>query len=175
MLGGSAGIWLFYLQHQFEDAYWQTPTDWGYTDAALRGSSYPKLPKLLQLFTGNIGLHPPRPPPQRPHSQLQPSARARREPDLPRGAEAIALQCPPDRQAQAMRREHRKQVTVAQAHAGLPPSTATPRPPRTRLGSPTSRRPGQGRLTRCSWATAASGSDTTAVRSVSLGGRPELL
>ena len=57
MLAGSAGIWLFYVQHQFEGAYWQNPADWSYADAALRGSSYLKLPKILQFFTGNIGLH----------------------------------------------------------------------------------------------------------------------
>jgi omega-6 fatty acid desaturase (delta-12 desaturase) len=57
MLAGSIGIWLFYVQHQFEDAYWQTPTEWSYADAALRGSSYLRLPKVLQFFTGNIGLH----------------------------------------------------------------------------------------------------------------------
>ncbi|HEY6397338.1 MAG TPA: fatty acid desaturase [Solirubrobacteraceae bacterium] len=57
MLAGSVGIWLFYVQHQFEDAYWQSTGDWNYADAALRGSSYLKLPKLLQFFTGNIGLH----------------------------------------------------------------------------------------------------------------------
>ncbi len=57
MLAGSAGIWLFYVQHQFEDAYWQSPADWSYAEAALRGSSYLKLPKVLQFFTGNIGLH----------------------------------------------------------------------------------------------------------------------
>ena len=57
MLAGSAGIWLFYVQHQFEDAYWQNPGEWSYTEAALRGSSYLKLPKVLQFFTGNIGLH----------------------------------------------------------------------------------------------------------------------
>ena len=57
MLAGSAGIWLFYVQHQFEDAYWQSPEDWSYEEAALRGSSYLKLPKVLQFFTGNIGLH----------------------------------------------------------------------------------------------------------------------
>ncbi|MGP0052434.1 MAG: fatty acid desaturase [Solirubrobacteraceae bacterium] len=57
MLAGSAGIWLFYVQHQFEDAYWQSPAEWSYADAALRGSSYLKLPKLLQFFSGNIGLH----------------------------------------------------------------------------------------------------------------------
>jgi acyl-lipid omega-6 desaturase (Delta-12 desaturase) len=57
MLAGSVGIWLFYVQHQFEDAYWQRPGEWDYADAALRGSSYLKLPKVLQFFTGNIGLH----------------------------------------------------------------------------------------------------------------------
>jgi acyl-lipid omega-6 desaturase (Delta-12 desaturase) len=57
MLAGSVGIWLFYVQHQFEDAYWQSAADWSYSDAALRGSSYLKLPRVLQFFTGNIGLH----------------------------------------------------------------------------------------------------------------------
>ncbi len=57
MLAGSVGIWLFYVQHQFEDAYWKDAGQWDYTDAALRGSSYLRLPKLLQFFTGNIGLH----------------------------------------------------------------------------------------------------------------------
>jgi acyl-lipid omega-6 desaturase (Delta-12 desaturase) len=57
MLAGSVGIWLFYVQHQFEDAYWQSPDDWSYADAALRGSSYLRMPKPLQFFTGNIGLH----------------------------------------------------------------------------------------------------------------------
>jgi acyl-lipid omega-6 desaturase (Delta-12 desaturase) len=57
LLAGSVGIWLFYVQHQFEDAYWESGDDWSYSDAALRGSSYLKLPKVLQFFTGNIGLH----------------------------------------------------------------------------------------------------------------------
>jgi omega-6 fatty acid desaturase (delta-12 desaturase) len=57
MLAGSAGIWLFYVQHQFEDAYWQESGGWSYADAALQGSSYLKLPKVLQFFSGNIGLH----------------------------------------------------------------------------------------------------------------------
>jgi acyl-lipid omega-6 desaturase (Delta-12 desaturase) len=57
LLAGSVGIWLFYVQHQFEDAYWENGADWTYADAALRGSSYLKLPKVLQFFTGNIGLH----------------------------------------------------------------------------------------------------------------------
>jgi omega-6 fatty acid desaturase (delta-12 desaturase) len=57
LLAGSIGIWLFYVQHQFEDAYWQPADDWDYAEAALRGSSYLKLPKVMQFFTGNIGLH----------------------------------------------------------------------------------------------------------------------
>ena len=57
LLAGAAGVWLFYVQHQFEDTYWQNAGDWSYADAALRGSSYLKLPKVLQFFTGNIGLH----------------------------------------------------------------------------------------------------------------------
>jgi omega-6 fatty acid desaturase (delta-12 desaturase) len=57
MLAGAAGIWLFYVQHQYEDAYWESTEGWSYADAALRGSSYLKLPKVLQFFSGNIGLH----------------------------------------------------------------------------------------------------------------------
>jgi omega-6 fatty acid desaturase (delta-12 desaturase) len=57
LLAGSAGIWLFYVQHQFEDAYWESGESWSYADAALRGSSYLRLPKVLQFFSGNIGLH----------------------------------------------------------------------------------------------------------------------
>jgi acyl-lipid omega-6 desaturase (Delta-12 desaturase) len=57
LLAGSVGIWLFYVQHQFENTYWQRHGDWSYAEAALRGSSYLQLPKLLQFFTANIGLH----------------------------------------------------------------------------------------------------------------------
>jgi acyl-lipid omega-6 desaturase (Delta-12 desaturase) len=57
MLAGAAGIWLFYVQHQFEGVYWQRHQSWSYPASALRGSSYLKLPKVLQFFTGNIGLH----------------------------------------------------------------------------------------------------------------------
>jgi acyl-lipid omega-6 desaturase (Delta-12 desaturase) len=56
-MAGAAGVWLFYVQHQFEDTYWQSAERWSYADAALRGSSHLKLPKVLQFFTGNIGLH----------------------------------------------------------------------------------------------------------------------
>jgi omega-6 fatty acid desaturase (delta-12 desaturase) len=57
LLAGSVGIWLFYVQHQFETTYWQRQSEWSFAEAALRGSSYLKLPKLLQFFTANIGLH----------------------------------------------------------------------------------------------------------------------
>jgi omega-6 fatty acid desaturase (delta-12 desaturase) len=57
LLAGSTGVFLFYVQHQFEDTYWQSAEDWSYAEAALRGSSYLKLPKVLQFFTANIGLH----------------------------------------------------------------------------------------------------------------------
>ncbi len=57
LLAGGTGIWLFYVQHQFEDVYWETGEQWSYAEAALRGSSYLRLPKVLQFFTGNIGLH----------------------------------------------------------------------------------------------------------------------
>jgi omega-6 fatty acid desaturase (delta-12 desaturase) len=57
LIAGAAGVWLFYVQHQFEDAYWTRTDDWSYADAALKGSSYLKLPKVLQFFSGNIGLH----------------------------------------------------------------------------------------------------------------------
>jgi omega-6 fatty acid desaturase (delta-12 desaturase) len=57
ILAGTMGIFMFYVQHQFEDAYWESSDDWSYADAALQGSSYLVLPKVLQFFTGNIGLH----------------------------------------------------------------------------------------------------------------------
>ena len=56
-VAGAAGTWLFYVQHQFEGTYWQAHADWRYDRAALEGSSYLKLPRLLQFFTGNIGFH----------------------------------------------------------------------------------------------------------------------
>jgi omega-6 fatty acid desaturase (delta-12 desaturase) len=57
ILGATVGVWLFYIQHQFEDTYWEQHEDWEFAEAALKGSSFYKLPKLLQWFTGNIGLH----------------------------------------------------------------------------------------------------------------------
>jgi omega-6 fatty acid desaturase (delta-12 desaturase) len=57
LLGGAAGVFLFYVQHQFEDTYWERRDDWSFAESALRGSSYLRLPQPLQFFTGNIGIH----------------------------------------------------------------------------------------------------------------------
>ena len=57
MVAGGAGVWLFYVQHQFEGVYWERGEDWSYTQAALQGSSFYKLPRVLQWFSGNIGFH----------------------------------------------------------------------------------------------------------------------
>ncbi|MDB6109165.1 MAG: hypothetical protein JWR69_915 [Pedosphaera sp.] len=56
-VAGGAGVWLFYVQHQFEDVYWERGENWDYTKAALEGSSFYRLPKILQWFSGNIGFH----------------------------------------------------------------------------------------------------------------------
>lgn len=56
-VAGSLGIWLFYVQHQFEDSYFEDEADWDYVKAAIDGSSYYKLPRVLQWITGNIGYH----------------------------------------------------------------------------------------------------------------------
>ena len=57
MLAGSAGVWLFYVQHQFEGVYWEHSDNWDFFTAAIQGSSFYKLPKMLQWFSGNIGFH----------------------------------------------------------------------------------------------------------------------
>lgn len=57
MIGGLVGIFMFYVQHQYEDVYWARHGEWSFAAAALLGSSYLRLPKVLQFFTGNIGLH----------------------------------------------------------------------------------------------------------------------
>jgi omega-6 fatty acid desaturase (delta-12 desaturase) len=56
-IAGALGLWLFYVQHQFEGAFWERSENWNYTAAALQGSSFYKLPRILQWFTGNIGFH----------------------------------------------------------------------------------------------------------------------
>jgi omega-6 fatty acid desaturase (delta-12 desaturase) len=57
LLASSLGVWLFYVQHQFRDTYWEHEPAWDYVDAGIRGSSYYALPRVLQWLTGNIGLH----------------------------------------------------------------------------------------------------------------------
>ncbi|WP_438313707.1 fatty acid desaturase [Sporosarcina sp. FA9] len=56
-IAGSLGIWLFYIQHTFEDSYFEEESEWDYVKAAIDGSSYYKLPRVLQWATGNIGFH----------------------------------------------------------------------------------------------------------------------
>jgi omega-6 fatty acid desaturase (delta-12 desaturase) len=56
-VASTAGVWLFYVQHQFEGVNWQRHSEWDYTTAALEGSSFYKLPRILQWFSGNIGFH----------------------------------------------------------------------------------------------------------------------
>jgi omega-6 fatty acid desaturase (delta-12 desaturase) len=57
LLAGAVGVWLFYVQHQFEDTYWEHEERWEFAAASLKGSSYYHLPRILQWATGNIGLH----------------------------------------------------------------------------------------------------------------------
>jgi omega-6 fatty acid desaturase (delta-12 desaturase) len=56
-IGTTIGVWMFYIQHQFEETYWKPHPEWDYFTASLKGSSYYQLPKVLQWFTGNIGFH----------------------------------------------------------------------------------------------------------------------
>ena len=123
LLAGSIGIWLFYVQHQFEDAYWQSADEWDYTEAALRGSSYLKLPKVMQFFTGNIGLHHVHHLNARiPNYNLQ---RAHDENPMFEQVPTLTL-------ADALRtvklklwdEERGKLVTFAQAHLAEPPNVA---------------------------------------------------
>jgi omega-6 fatty acid desaturase (delta-12 desaturase) len=57
LLASSLGVWLFYVQHQFRDTYWEHEPAWDFVAAGLRGSSYYALPRVLQWLTGSIGLH----------------------------------------------------------------------------------------------------------------------
>ncbi len=56
-LAGAAGIYLFYVQHQFEDSYWEVNPVWDYAAAAVQGSSFYRLPRVLDWITGSIGFH----------------------------------------------------------------------------------------------------------------------
>jgi omega-6 fatty acid desaturase (delta-12 desaturase) len=57
LLAGSVGVWLFYVQHQFEMTFWAHEADWTFEEAALHGSSHYDLPGILRWFTANIGVH----------------------------------------------------------------------------------------------------------------------
>jgi omega-6 fatty acid desaturase (delta-12 desaturase) len=57
VIGATIGVWLFYVQHQFEETHWEKSKDWQVHDAALEGSSHYQLPAPLQWITGNIGVH----------------------------------------------------------------------------------------------------------------------
>lgn len=57
IISHSIGLWLFYVQHQFDDVLWEREQTWDYKTAAIQGSSFLKLPAILQWFTGNIGFH----------------------------------------------------------------------------------------------------------------------
>ena len=57
ILAGSIGVWLFYVQHQFEDTFWAHDGSWNFHEAALHGSSHYDLPGVLRWFTANIGVH----------------------------------------------------------------------------------------------------------------------
>jgi omega-6 fatty acid desaturase (delta-12 desaturase) len=57
LLAAAIGVWLFYVQHQFEDTFWERDGDWSFHEAALHGSSHYDLPPVLRWFTANIGMH----------------------------------------------------------------------------------------------------------------------
>ena len=57
LIAGSAGVWLFYVQHQFEETHWSRPPDWAFPHAAMHGASHYDLPRPLRWMSGNIGMH----------------------------------------------------------------------------------------------------------------------
>ena len=57
LIAGAAGVWLFYVQHQFEETHWSKTEEWQFPEAALHGASHYDLPLALRWLTGNIGIH----------------------------------------------------------------------------------------------------------------------
>jgi len=57
VIAGTVGVWLFYVQHQFEGVYWERHANWDFVTSAMQGASFYRLPKVLQWFSGNIGFH----------------------------------------------------------------------------------------------------------------------
>ena len=111
MLAGSVGIWLFYVQHQFEDAYWQSAADWKLLG---RGAPRQLLPEAAESAAVLHRQHraPSRPPSERADSELQPSTCSRRERDLPPGPDAVVVGWVAQRPAQAVGRGARKACHV---------------------------------------------------------------
>ncbi len=98
VIASTIGVWLFFVQHQFELGYWRTDDEWDFQAAALQGSSYLHLPKPLQWLTANIGLHHVHHLSSRiPNYRLQ--ACIDRLPELSRGARHLdmkgSLKCAP--------------------------------------------------------------------------------
>ena len=99
----ASGIWLFYVQHQFQPTYWERTDEWSFNDAALAGSSHLALPKVLQFFSGNIGFHHVHHlNPKIPNYNLP--ARPCRATAAPVGAEHFVRRRPPRRPAEALGR-----------------------------------------------------------------------
>jgi omega-6 fatty acid desaturase (delta-12 desaturase) len=123
-MAASAGIFLFYVQHQFEDVYWENNDNWEFADAAVRGSSFLKLPRVLQYFTGNIGFHHVHHLSARiPNYNLQ---RAHEELDLFRDVPTLTLRdgikCT---RLKLWDEEHGRLVSFAEAEASAAPQSAT--------------------------------------------------
>jgi omega-6 fatty acid desaturase (delta-12 desaturase) len=123
-MAASAGIFLFYVQHQFEDVYWENNDNWEFADAAVRGSSFLKLPRVLQYFTGNIGFHHVHHLSARiPNYNLQ---RAHEELDLFRDVPTLTLRdgirCT---RLKLWDEEHGRLVSFAEAEASAAPRSGT--------------------------------------------------
>jgi omega-6 fatty acid desaturase (delta-12 desaturase) len=57
LIAGAVGIWLFFIQHQFEETYWEEGKEWNFHSGAIHGSSHYDLPAVLRWFTANVGIH----------------------------------------------------------------------------------------------------------------------
>jgi omega-6 fatty acid desaturase (delta-12 desaturase) len=57
VMAATVGVWLFYIQHQFEETHWSEDAQWDHQHAALQGSSHYDLPPILRWLSGNIGIH----------------------------------------------------------------------------------------------------------------------
>ena len=99
--GGAIAAWMLYIQHQYEDTYYQSPGAWKFELAALQGSSYLHLPAAAGLGGGQREL-PPRPPPEREDPELQPARGPHLAPDVPQHSRGHASQQRPDLPPEAL-------------------------------------------------------------------------